>query len=257
VTEQTVVLSTVEFDVLWEAERLGTRHVALETPSPGVTYAERAEIVDKAWASLAERGLARGNRADNELLDLMGMLASPEVGIDVWVWAPGQPQISGLAVSTGNYAVLGVVESEEVWLVPARPSTLAESAVSVIGELGPGVGQTVSIPHPVLIDAAAHARGDAHALVTALQDRGVPLYTAQELAGMLLGQMARGQFGVQRRGRDGVTRRAEHVVAFHDTDAGRYLMQVERNPDGEEWCTVTPADNSLLAQRVWEQLERV
>jgi hypothetical protein len=256
VSEQAVVLSTVEFDVLWEEERLGTRHVALETPSPGVTYAERAEIVEKAWMSLAERGLANGRRADNDLLDVMGLLAAPEISIDVWVWAPEQ-RVSGLAACSGNYAVLGVVDGDEVWLVPAQPSTLAESAVSVIGELGPGVGQTVSIPHDVLIEAADIARGDAHALVTALQDRGVPLYTAQELAGMLLGQQARGQWGAQRRTPDGVTRRCEYVVAFHDTDAGRYLMQVERNPDGVEWCTVTPADNALLAQRVWELLEQV
>lgn len=254
-TEQTVVLSTVEFDVLWEAERLGSRHVALSTPSPGRTHAERAEVVQKAWHSLADRGLARGNRADGDLLDLMGMLANPVVSIDVWAWA--DHQVSGLAVSTGTYAVLGIVDGGEFWLVPARSSTLAESAVSVIGELTPGVGQTVSLPHQVLVDAATQAGGDAHALITALQDRGMPLFQAQELAGMLFGQVARGQFGAERRGKGGTTRRAERVVAFHDTDAGRYLMQREQNSDGVDWCTVTPADNALLAERVWELLGEV
>lgn len=251
-SEQSVVLSTVELDVLWEAERLGSRHPALSTPSPGITHTERAEIVEKAWHSLTDRGLARGGRADGELLDLLGMLANPAVSIDVWAWA--DHQVSGLAASTGDYAVLGVVDGEEFWLIPARSSTLAESAVSVVGELHPGVGQTVSLPHGVLRSAAAYAQGDAHALVTALQDRGVPLFKAQELAGMLLGQLARGQFGVERRGRDGVTHRAEHVVAFHDTDAGRYLMQLESSGDDVEWCTVTPADNALLAERIWELL---
>jgi hypothetical protein len=255
VSEQSVVLSTVELDVVWEAERLGSRHVALSVPSPGRTYAERAEIVEKAWLSLGERGLARGNRATGELLDLLGMLASPAVSIDVWAWA--DHQVSGLAASTGDYAVLGVVDDEEFWLIPARSSTLAESAVSVIGDLQPGVGQTVAVPHGVLIGAARQAQGDAHALITALQDRGVPLFKAQELAGMLLGQVARGQFGVERRGRDGVSHRAERVVAFHDTDAGRYLMQLEPSGDDVDWCTVTPADNILLAERVWELLAEV
>ncbi|MGH3434233.1 MAG: ESX secretion-associated protein EspG [Thermocrispum sp.] len=251
-TEQAVVLSTVEFDVLWEAERLGSRHVALSTPSPGLTHAERAEVVQKAWHSLADRGLARGTRADGELLDLLGMLATPAVSIDVWAWA--DQEVSGLAVSTGDYAVLGIVDGEQVWLVPARSSMLVESAVSVIGELGPGVGQTVSLPHRTLIGAAHQAQGDAHALITALQDRGTPLFAAQELAGMLFGQVARGQLGVQRRGSGGTMRRADRVVAYHDTDAGRYLMQLERNADGVDWCTVTPADNSLLAERAWELL---
>lgn len=251
---ESVVLSTLEFDVVWEAERLGSRHVALDVPSPGVTHAERADLVDKAWHSLAQRGLARGNRASGDLLDMLGMLANPLVGIDVWAWA--DHQVSGLAASTGDHAILGVVDGDEFWLIPARSSTLAESAVSVAGELHPGVGQSVSLPHDVLIDAAGQAAGDAHALITALQDRGVPLFKAQELAGMLLGSVARGQFGAERRGANG-SRRASRVVAFHDTDAGRYLMQLEPGGDGVDWCTVAPADNALLAQRVWELLDEV
>jgi hypothetical protein len=29
------LLSTLEFDVVWEAEQLGSRHVALDVPRPG------------------------------------------------------------------------------------------------------------------------------------------------------------------------------------------------------------------------------
>jgi ESX secretion-associated protein EspG len=42
------------------------------------------------------------------------------------------------------------------------------------------------------------------------------------------------------------------VVAFFDTDAGRYLFQVQTDRDGREWATVTPADNTLLATRIRE-----
>jgi hypothetical protein len=153
--------------------------------------------------------------------------------------------------------LLGVGDDGEVWLSPARDTLLAEAAVSAAGELAPGVGQSISVPHDILRDADAEAGGDAKAMITALEDRNVPLWQAQELAGMLLGQAARGQFGVERVGRDGQMRRADRVIAFYDTDAGRYLFQLRRNPDGRDWATVTPADNQLLAQRIWEMLDEL
>ncbi len=249
------MLSSLEFDMLWEAERLPERHVALDVPSPGSTHAERAALVERAWESLAERRLARGRKAAGELVDMLNLLAYPKAGIDLWVWT--DRQISGVAVSIGSQALLGVLDGDEVWLIPARDSALAEAAVSVAGELAAGVGRSVSLPHEVLVAADAEARGDAKALVTALEDRGVELWQAQELAGMLLGTLARGQFGVQRAGRDGQTHRARRVVAFHDTDAGRYLFEVRPGGDGRDWATVAPADNQLLAQRVWELLDEV
>lgn len=254
-TSAPTVLSTLEFDVLWEAERLGPRHVALSVPSPGTTHSERAELVEQAWQSLASRGLARRRRASGDLLDLLGLLANPERCVDAWVWS--DHRITGLAASSGNHAILGVIDGDECWLIPARASSIAESAVSIAGEQPAGVGQSVTLPHAVLVDAATQAGSDAHALVTALQDRGVELFDAQELAGMLLGTTTKGQFGVERENGHGGRSRPPHVVAFHDTDAGRYLMQLEPSGDDVDWCTVTPTDNNLLAERVWELLAEV
>ncbi|MFJ9781917.1 ESX secretion-associated protein EspG [Amycolatopsis sp. NPDC101161] len=245
-----LVLSAHEFDVLWESLGLPRRHVALDVPSEGTTHAERRELVDAAWASLSERRLARNRRVTGEVADQLHLLARPQYGIDVWVWA--EREIRGRAVSARGQAVLAVVDHGEVWLIPATEDGLAETAVSVAGDLGPGVGQTVSIPYDVLRSADSAAKGDAKALVTALEDRGVELFHAQELSGMLLGQEARGQFGAERVGRDGVVHRAGRVVAFFDTDAGRYLFQVVSDREGREWATVTPADNALLATRIRE-----
>jgi hypothetical protein len=248
-----IVLSALEFDVLWETERLPLRHVALDVASPGSTHSERSALVDDAWAALARRRLARGRRAAGELVDILHLLAHPKVAIDVWVWA--DREIKGLAVTAGSQSVLAVVDGDEVWLIPAGGTVLPEAAVSVAGDLAPGVGQSVSVPHEALVAADKEARGEAKALVTALEDRGVALWQAQELGGMLLGQVARGQFGVQRSGRDGRVHRQGRVVAFHDTDAGRYLFQLGRGADGRDWATVTPADNNLLATRVRELLD--
>ena len=250
-----IVLSALEFDMLWEAERLPSRHSALEVPSPGMTHTQRAELIEQAWDSLRARGLARGRKASGELIDMLNLFAHAKVTIDLWVWT--DREIKGLAVSVGSQALLGVVDDGEVWLIPARDTLLAEAAVSAAGELAPGVGQSISVPHDILRDADAEAGGDAKAMITALEDRNVPLWQAQELAGMLLGQEARGQFGVERVGRDGQMRRADRVIAFYDTDAGRYLFQLSRNPDGRDWATVTPADNQLLSQRIWEMLDEL
>jgi hypothetical protein len=245
-----LVLSALEFDVLWESFELPRRHVALVVPSEGTTRTERAEYVEGAWASLAERRLARNRRVAGEVADMLHLLARPQFGIDVWVWA--EREIRGRAVSVRSQAVLAVVDNDEVWLIPATEDGLPEAAVSVAGDLSPGVGQTVSIPYDVLRSADAAAKGDPKALVTALEDRGVVLFQAQELSGMLLGQEARGQFGAERSGRDGMPHRAARVVAFFDTDAGRYLFQVARDREGREWATITPADNALLATRIRE-----
>ncbi|NIH77866.1 ESX secretion-associated protein EspG [Amycolatopsis viridis] len=239
-----LVLTALEFDVLWQSLRLPRAHPALRVPSAGPTHSERRRLEDHAWEQLADRGLARGRRAGGEIADLVMLLANPQVAVDVWVWT--DREIRGLAASNGAEAVLAVVDSGEVWLIPARPNALAESAVSVAGDQPAGVGHSVSLPHSTLRAADADAGGDPRALVTALADRGVELWEAQELAGMLVGMTTRGQFGVERHGH-----RAGQVVAFYDTDAGRYLVHV----GGHDWATVAPADNQLLARRVAELLD--
>ncbi|MFF0149269.1 ESAT-6 protein secretion system EspG family protein [Amycolatopsis sulphurea] len=245
-----LVLSTLEFDVLWESLDLGARPPALGVRSPGTTHSQRRSLVESAWESLAQRRLARAGRPNSALLDQLHLLARPQFAVDVWVWA--EREIHGRAVSRGSQAVLGVVDRDEVWLIPADEGSLAEAAVPVAGELGPGVGQSISVPHDILVAADAAAQGEPKALVTALEDRGLELWHAQELAGMLLGQEARGQFCAERVLRDGTVRRSPRVAAFYDTDSGRYLFQLTDDPDGRGWATVSPADNAVLLDRVRE-----
>ncbi|MGW4482345.1 ESX secretion-associated protein EspG [Amycolatopsis sp. NPDC004368] len=245
-----LVLSALEFDVLWESLELGRRPAALGVPSPGRTHTERAALVGEAWAALARRRLARGRRASGELFDQLHLLSHPQNALDVWVWA--DREIHGRAVSRGSQAVLAVVDRDEVWLIPADEGSLAEAAVPVAGELSAGIGQSVSVPHATLVAADAKAGGDPKALVTVLEDHGLALWEAQELAGMLLGQEARGQFTAERTLRDGTVRRSTHPTAFFDTDAGRYLFQLTDDTRGHTWATVTPADNAVLVERVRE-----
>ncbi|GAA3557868.1 ESX secretion-associated protein EspG [Amycolatopsis ultiminotia] len=245
-----LVLSALEFDVLWESLELGRRPATLAVPSPGSTHSERTSLVESAWQSLAQRRLARGGRPSGALLDQLHLLARPHYAVDVWVWA--EREIRGRAVSRGSQAVLGVIDHDEVWLIPADEGALAEAAVPVAGDLAAGVGQSISVPHDALVAADSAARGEPKALVTELADRGLDLWEAQELAGMLVGQEARGQFCAERVLRDGTVRRSPQVAAFYDTDAGRYLFQLTEDPGGRAWATVSPADNPVLIGRVRE-----
>ena len=252
----TVVLSTLEFDVAWEGERLTRRNVALDVPSPGVTHTERAGFVEQAWASLAERGLAANRRLTPELADAFALLANPQLSIDLWIWVDGR-KIRGLAAAAGEEGVLAVVDGDEVWLIESRASALAESAVSVAGEMPAGYGRSISLPNDLLRAAAGEAGLDAEKLVLALERHGLPLHEAQELAGMCDGMSTRGQFGVERAQHGGPPVRAGRVVAWHDTPSGRYLHQVRPSSDGRHWSTITPVDNARLAGFVWELVQEV
>ncbi|HEX4224850.1 MAG TPA: ESX secretion-associated protein EspG [Pseudonocardiaceae bacterium] len=250
-----VVLSALEFDVLWAGQRFPRRHVALDVPSPGATHSERAKLEAQAWAGLGERGLAKGTRADSELADQLAILANPKQAVDVWVWT--DREIRALAASAGNNALLAVVDGGQVWLIPARPSSFVQAAVSVAGECPAGGGRSVSLPLETLRAAEREVGGDTTAIITALSSRGVALPDAQELAGMFTNIEARGQFGAELTLRDGRIRRADRVVAFHDTDWGRYLYLARSEGGRAPWVTVTPANNARIVENVADLLEEL
>lgn len=249
----TLVLSALEFDVAWEAERLPAKHVALDVPSPGTTHTERARLVEAAFDGLAARGLAKGGRVVPELADRLALLAYPQVSVDAWVWT--DREITGLAAASGSQAMLGAVDKGEVWLIPARATALADAAVSIAGSGPAGPGRSISVPTDLLQDADARSQGDPKRLVTLLSERDIPLNEAQSLAAMVTGMAARGQFGAERTQRDQRRTRANRVVAFHDTADGRYLYLARPANDGRMWSTITPADNARVTACVWDLLD--
>ena len=246
------VLSRLDFDVLWENERFPRRHVALTVPSPGETHTERTRLVQETWRSLERRGLAERGRATPDVSDDLALLAYPRRAVYGFIWAPDR-KITLLAASNGGSALMGVVDGDEVWLI--RAESIADAAVSVAGEARPGPGQSISLPTTVLTSADSRAKGDPQRLVTELADENVPLGQAQALAGMVAGMTTRGQFGVETAQGAERPRRAERVVAFHDTPNGRYLHLVKPSADRTQWSTITPADNRLLATSVRELLD--
>ncbi|TDV50670.1 ESX secretion-associated protein EspG [Actinophytocola oryzae] len=251
----TVVLSKLEFDVLWESEKLPAKHEALTVPSPGRTHTERRRLVARAFADLERRGLAERERAVPDLVDQLNLLAHHQLAIDSWVWT--DHRISSLAVVAGSTALLCAVDGPEVWLIPARETSIAAAAVSIAGEVIAGPGRSVSVPTDVLGAADAEARGDARAFAASLTNKGIAGTDAKTMADMVRDMNVRGQFCVTRLQRDQRMVRADRVVAFHDTPRGRYVHLAKPNNDGRMWSTVTPADSRRLASCVQELMAEV
>ena len=130
--------------------------------------------------------------------------------------------------------------------------------VSAAGELGPGPGRAVSLPNDVLREAAKVAGTDDRlAFTDELRARGIEHGDAADVANMAAGMTVRGQLGVEANPGRGKPERAGRVVAFHDTDRGRYLHVVRHTGDGRGWSTIAPADSARLAEYARELLAEV
>ncbi|MFI0468114.1 ESX secretion-associated protein EspG [Saccharopolyspora sp. 5N102] len=255
-----IVLSALEFDVVCEAEKLTERrHIILNVPSPGATYSERAQLVADVWAGLRERRLAEPHRdrVDVDLADLLGLLDRPQRSIDVRIWA--DRSIRALASANGGTGLLTIVDGDIVELTPIRASSLVEAAVSVAGDMPPGPGRAVSLPNEVLREASDYAGPNNPLLLTdELRALGIAPDDAADVANMADGMGIRGQFGVEVcPNRGGRPERANRVVAFHDTDKGRYSHVVRPSGDGRRWSTIAPADNARIAEYARELLAEV
>ena len=254
-----IYLSALEFDVVCEAAKLtDRRHIVLDVPSPGATHTERARLVAGSWDELRRRGLAEAgrDRLDVEFADLLALLDRPERGIDLRIWA--DRPIRALACASAGAGVLVIVDGDVVEISPIRGGSVAEAAVSVAGETAPGPGRAVSLPNDLLQEAAkATGTADRLALTDELRALGIPHDDAADVANMSAGMTVRGQLGAQASPGRGKPERAGRVVAFHDTDRGRYLHVVRHTGDGRGWSTIAPADNARLAEYARELLAEV
>ncbi|MEB3366828.1 ESX secretion-associated protein EspG [Saccharopolyspora mangrovi] len=254
-----IYLSALEFDVVCEAAGLDERrHIVLDVPSPGTTCTERAELVAQAWESLRHKRLAetKRDRVEVEFADLLGLLDRPQRSIDVRIWA--DRSIRALACANGGEGLLTVVDGDVVEMSPIRGGSLAEAAVSVAGDVPPGPGRAVSLPNEVLRKASEIAgTGNPLAFTDELRILGIGHDDAADVANMAHNMGIRGQFGAEGNPGRGKPDRAGRVVAFHDTDSGRYLHVVRRSGDGRAWSTIAPADSGRLAEYARELLAEV
>ncbi|GAA0526512.1 ESX secretion-associated protein EspG [Saccharopolyspora subtropica] len=252
-----VTLSALEFDVLIEHLRLETTPLVLKVPSPGRTHTERAELVERAWRSLASRDLGRPTGLDPELEAMLRLLARPTREVDGRMWLGRSVRVLAAADDDAGSAVLVIKDGDALTMRSAAITGLPREALSALPPQPPGPGRSVSVRSSDLDAAAAEAGDNVEQLSGVLQRRGVRPDDAETLTGMVAGAAARGQFGAAARSRSGRRVRAGRVVGFFDTPHGRYAQLRRESPSGELWSTVAPVDARRLTAHVEELLAEV
>ncbi|UJW31951.1 ESX secretion-associated protein EspG [Saccharothrix sp. AJ9571] len=249
-TTSGVVLSHLEFDLLWEDLADGEPPYPLEVPSHGATLPERDALGSEVFAGLEEAGLVRGEELDTELERMFEVLDRPLASVDALIF--GAHSLRMLAAGDGERAVLAVLDEREVALEPLAMSHLTTAIANVIGELPAGPGEPVRVPRTAFSAAMdAYARTGYDGFERALADAGVTGRAVRAFATITgSGRTAAGQ--VAANGRGG----RSPILSWYDTEAGRYAVTVE-TVNGEQLATLTPADGTWMARRLAGLLDTV
>jgi hypothetical protein len=245
-------ISALEFDVLWEHLRLKSLPLVLKVPSPGRTHSERAKLVQDAWAGLADRGLGEGVSPDPALAAQLAVLDRPDRELDARLWLGRSVRV--LVAQKGGAAVLAVLDNGSLTLREASPDGLPRDVLTPLPTAPAGPGGSVTMPSAVIEDAARDAR-NLREFETALRNHGVR--EAAAVAAMISSPVRQGQFGAAVRDNYGRRHRADRVVGFFDTPAGRYLQLRRAEPGAESWSTISPCDHRRLLHHVTELLDEV
>ncbi|SHH07407.1 ESX secretion-associated protein EspG [Streptoalloteichus hindustanus] len=245
------MVSATAYQVAWQDLGLPPMPTVLHVAPRGYPEVERQRVLTEAYDEMRAAGLFDGRGYDLDFVAAMAVLARPRRSVDARLWLGAE--VRALAAASTGRAVLAVLVSDHVRVHPVDPANLAVSVVRLLPPRPAGPGRSVSLPADVLEEAAAQAGASVASLRTALCDLGAHPADAHHIARMSADACHGGQFGatvVDGLGRWG---RADHVVGFHDTPAGRYLMERHRAVDGRWWITIAPAD----ANRLVGQVERL
>ncbi|MFD7658301.1 ESX secretion-associated protein EspG [Actinosynnema sp. NPDC059797] len=233
-----VVLTHLEFDLLWEDLGTGDLPYPLEVPSHGETEDERDALGGEVLRTLTEAGLADGEDVAPELEDLFGRLAHGSQSVDALIFRPTPWRV--LATTRGPRGVLAVMNDREVALEPITDLTTA--ITRVIGDAPAGPGDQVSLPRPAFTAAMeAYAKSGHPALERALAQANVTGRATRAITTLVDSpRQASGQLAAT--GQAG----RSTVLSWTDTAAGRYAMST----DDTNWVRITPADTPWMARHL-------
>jgi hypothetical protein len=238
------VLSTAEFDVLWEWLGLAATPVVLQLASPGRTHGERRMIQTEVWRGLRERELAGSDGPAPELARLMHLLARPEEQLELRGWWNREAR----ALAAGRHGAGALALREADTVVVTACGSLPSALLGTFPPADRGPGRACTVPSSVLASVPTAE------LRPALLGAGVPPAEAALLATMVTGTRRRAQVVALAADRWGVLRRAGGVLGVLDGPRGRYLLTRSTGDDGVEWTTVAPADDRQLRHRISDLL---
>ncbi|EWC59109.1 hypothetical protein UO65_5610 [Actinokineospora spheciospongiae] len=250
-----IALSALEFDVLWGHLRPGTMPLVVKVPSPGKTHEERAAIEERVWGDLDRRGLGRKVDVHPEVEHLFALLARPDREVDARTWVGRGLRL--IACAAGDDAALAVLSEDSITLSRTSAANLAAAAVGVLPAHPAGPGQSVTLRTEDFEAAARATDGTRKGFELALSARGLRPDDVTALVEMIDDVRGTGNFGAAARDRLGRRLRADRVVSFFDTDAGRYVQIRRSAPDGTFWTTISPADQRRMVHQVDEVLTEV
>ncbi|RZS41355.1 ESAT-6 protein secretion system EspG family protein [Herbihabitans rhizosphaerae] len=250
-----ISLSALEFDVVWKHLDLSEIPLILDVPSPGATWEERAKLEQQVWFDLEQRGLGRQVAIDPELEEILGILARPEREVDGRVWVGKITRFVVAAVR--DHAVLAVLSDDQLTFHRVPITGLPGVAVGVLPPAPAGPGHSVSLRSDDFT-AAANDANDVNSFKAGLVSAGLRPDDANTLATVFDAKLTgNGNFGVAARDKLSRRVRGNRVVAFFDTEAGRYVQLRKQAPDGTPWTTIAPADGAKLARHIDEVLTEV
>ncbi|AOS66173.1 ESX secretion-associated protein EspG [Actinoalloteichus hymeniacidonis] len=254
VVDRAIELSVVEFDVCWEAARLGERPVQLRGPSPGRTAEERRRIVHEAMNGLQRRELASAGRPSDELTELLTMLKHHRWSVDAWLWL-ARP-VSAIVCVAGREAVLAALDGATVRLQALPDYRAITGLVRLAGSAKPGVGDSTSLRADLLLRINKEADGDLHFLAERLIAAGERPATVRSFLRMIDGAGTHGRFAAGKVDANGRRRYGDRAVVFHDTPSGRHL-QLHTGSGSDAWITVLPADEAKVIAAVRELVDEL
>lgn len=255
VEREPISVSALEFDVLWEHLQLGPMPLVVKVPSPGKTYEERATLEQQAWSDLEARGLGRPVAVHPDIEYVLRLLARPEREVDARAWVDRNLRL--IVAADGDEAGYAVLSDDQLTLRRTSASGLASTAVGLLPSKPAGPGQSVSLRSEDFEAAANSAGGTQDGFRAALRNRGIRGDDADTLADMINDVQGTGNFGAAARDRLDRRQRADRVVSFFDTEAGRYVQIRRASPDGNLWTTISPADSRKLVQHVDQLLSEI
>ena len=245
-----ITLSAEEFDVVWERMDVGPMPLVLKVPTPGKTRDERMQLENRVYQQLDHRRLGNSRGLSSRLDGLLRMFVKPEREADGRLWLGHSLRV--LAVANGDHGALATLKDDQLTFQPWAGSGLASAVLSVLPAHPAGTGLSVTLPSEDIEKAISRTDGSPKSMEAAFRGVGLREDDAKALVKMFTGLVHTGNFGAAARDKYGKRWRPERVVAFFDTEEGRYLQQRKSSNGQPPWSTFTPTDARRMMHQVDE-----